>query len=393
MTNRDYSLLTRDAYLAAAKQIDKEGWGEGNFGKATKYGVVVNGTPYPSKLLSARAWEHATGRALVSTDFRGYISGPFAKAIQDAGFEILDRKQASQTTAKDSSRKIVNLPKQLTLIALRALIKKHGDSGGVIRIKKPDKRGEPLNFRINTEKGQATSGFWKDHLPRTNWILVYRKSAEGTASVWVGLKKRVEPTSTSTRNRKYRFHLESISSELRTRLTLEELTGLAQARASVRYLGQPSSKLSVSDDEASDIEAIKSKLKAGKIDSTTAKRLIDARKGQGAFRKNLLKVWRNTCAVSGIGNQSALRASHIKPWRDSTDAERLSPSNGIILSANLDALFDKHLISFATNGKMKVSSMISKNDREKLGIPAGLRFLPTGKEFFNFLDEHSKKLK
>ena len=36
-----------------------------------------------------------------------------------------------------------------------------------------------------------------------------------------------------------------------------------------------------------------------------------------------------------------LRASHIKPWRDATNAERLNGSNGLLLSPPIDHLFDQ----------------------------------------------------
>jgi hypothetical protein len=48
------------------------------------------------------------------------------------------------------------------------------------------------------------------------------------------------------------------------------------------------------------------------------------------------------------------------PRRDANDTERLSKFNGILLSANLDALFDKHLISFKDDGTVMVSPRFPK---------------------------------
>ena len=41
-----------------------------------------------------------------------------------------------------------------------------------------------------------------------------------------------------------------------------------------------------------------------------------------------------------------LIASHIKPWRDSNDEERLDACNGLLLAAHVDKAFDRYLLSF-----------------------------------------------
>jgi len=78
--------------------------------------------------------------------------------------------------------------------------------------------------------------------------------------------------------------------------------------------------------------------------------LVKARRGQGKFREAVLSYWGN-CAVSNCSELFLLRASHIKPWKDSTNTERLDRYNGLLLNPNLDAAFDKGLISFADDGK------------------------------------------
>jgi hypothetical protein len=97
--------------------------------------------------------------------------------------------------------------------------------------------------------------------------------------------------------------------------------------------------------------------------------LVRARVGQGKFRQQVLQMWRNGCAVTGCQVNAMLRASHIKPWRDCiNEKERLSPDNGLMLTANLDALFDRGLISFDGSGRMLVSPDISENDSRNLGL-------------------------
>jgi hypothetical protein len=93
-----------------------------------------------------------------------------------------------------------------------------------------------------------------------------------------------------------------------------------------------------------------------------------ARIGQGQFRTGCMEVWIGRCALTGVAIPEVLRASHIKPWHKSTNFERLDPYNGLLLAAHLDALFDRHLISFAANGSLIVSKRLSGAELEKLGI-------------------------
>lgn len=90
--------------------------------------------------------------------------------------------------------------------------------------------------------------------------------------------------------------------------------------------------------------------------NTDAERLVVQRVGQDIFRKSLEDYWQACCAVTGIKDRSLLRASHISPWADSTDAQRLDVYNGILLAAHLDAAFDKHLMTISPAGELLFSS-------------------------------------
>jgi predicted restriction endonuclease len=116
---------------------------------------------------------------------------------------------------------------------------------------------------------------------------------------------------------------------------------------------------------ATDIEAVK---KARDIEETERRALIAARIGQGQFRNILMTIWKSRCAVTECETSEVLRASHIQPWKFSTNEERLDPQNGLLLSANLDALFDRGLIAFAKDGKMLVSECLSDKERRVLGL-------------------------
>jgi predicted restriction endonuclease len=108
------------------------------------------------------------------------------------------------------------------------------------------------------------------------------------------------------------------------------------------------------------------------VEKTTKESLIQARVGQGKFRQNLMNIWNNSCAVTGCGIPELLRASHIKPWRDATNRQRLDPNNGLLLEANLDALFDSGLISFKDDGDMLVSNQLPQIEQQRLNIPSRL---------------------
>ncbi len=102
-------------------------------------------------------------------------------------------------------------------------------------------------------------------------------------------------------------------------------------------------------------------------DATEREQLVRARIGQGSYRRNVLAHWDGRCAVTGYNNAQMLLASHIKPWRHSTDTERLDGENGLPLSPTLDRAFDQGLISFhPSTGRIIISSVFSGH--EVLGI-------------------------
>ena len=64
-----------------------------------------------------------------------------------------------------------------------------------------------------------------------------------------------------------------------------------------------------------------------------------------------------------------LRASHIKEWSESSREERIDANNGLLLCANHDALFDRHLISFEpTTGDICISLSLDDEQRSALNL-------------------------
>lgn len=111
-----------------------------------------------------------------------------------------------------------------------------------------------------------------------------------------------------------------------------------------------------------------------RLDETERRSLILARRGQGLFRANVQVVER-ACRVTKVERREHLIASHIKPWRDSSNDERLDGENGLLLTPTIDHLFDKGFISFEGDGELIVSPVADPISLQRMGIPtdAGLK--------------------
>lgn len=122
---------------------------------------------------------------------------------------------------------------------------------------------------------------------------------------------------------------------------------------------------------------------------TEIETLIKARQGQGSFRKKLLKLY-PSCPLTGLDIESLLIASHIKPWSKCNNEERLDPSNGLMLAPHIDALFDSGLITFDTDGTIKISPKIDPENQERLGISPDmkLKIEPESEKYFEYHRNH-----
>ena len=126
--------------------------------------------------------------------------------------------------------------------------------------------------------------------------------------------------------------------------------------------------------------------------STEVQRLVRQRVGQQAYRTAMLNYWGSACAVSGVTIAAALRASHAKPWAEcESDSERLDVFNGFLLSANLDALFDKFLVTFSDSGELMISSKVAENNRKALGLNESMTLRWIAKEHLSYLRYHRER--
>jgi putative restriction endonuclease len=119
---------------------------------------------------------------------------------------------------------------------------------------------------------------------------------------------------------------------------------------------------------------------------TEQEQIVVSRLGQGNFRRNVIRLW-GSCSVTGLQNVSLLRASHIKPWKDSDNKERLTPYNGLLLIPDYDFLFDRGYISFKSNGSVLVSQRLSRFARKVFDVQDDLQLrkvFPENKEYLEF---------
>jgi len=122
------------------------------------------------------------------------------------------------------------------------------------------------------------------------------------------------------------------------------------------------------------------KKRFSKPNKTERQGLVTSRVGQGYYRQQIIEKWGGRCPISGVDTLPILIASHIVRWSDSNDEEKLDVENGILLSPLFDSLFDKHLISFADDGSILVSTnpfRITKENIDRLNLPTNVRIQVT----------------
>lgn len=95
--------------------------------------------------------------------------------------------------------------------------------------------------------------------------------------------------------------------------------------------------------------------------------LIKSRLGQGRFKQNVSR-FENRCRITQVSNPVHLVASHIKPWRESNNAERLCAGNGLLLTPSIDHLFDRGFISFDDSGDTLISPVADTDSLRRMGV-------------------------
>lgn len=125
------------------------------------------------------------------------------------------------------------------------------------------------------------------------------------------------------------------------------------------------------------------------VPETQRLQLAKARVGQGLFRKRVILL-DQTCRVTGVSDKRLLIASHIKAWKDSSNAERISGYNGVLLSPHVDALFDDHLITFEDDGRMYVHLSLPDDVLDRWSIDRSKCVAAFRPEQAQFLEHHRR---
>ena len=110
--------------------------------------------------------------------------------------------------------------------------------------------------------------------------------------------------------------------------------------------------------------------------------------------KNLLKeesdekLGQTKCMVEKLSYPS-LVASHIKPFIQSNENEAYDPNNGLLLSRNMDILFDQGYISFTNDGTLIYSDRLEEDVKKHLDSYR-LNSIFISNERLEYLDFHRK---
>lgn len=116
-----------------------------------------------------------------------------------------------------------------------------------------------------------------------------------------------------------------------------------------------------------------------------------SRVGQGKFKSNVARI-EKCCRLTGLSEPGHLRASHIKPWRESTNVERVDGANGLLLSPHVDHLFDRGYLSFTNSGRVLVSPALGPAVPDAWRLDLKRRGPTFSRDQANYLEYHRDEL-
>jgi putative restriction endonuclease len=108
------------------------------------------------------------------------------------------------------------------------------------------------------------------------------------------------------------------------------------------------------------------------IPETDRLAIIRARRGQGLFKERVGQI-ESKCRITGVENPVHIVASHCKPWRDSSNEERLNGENGLLLTrASITSSIAGSSVSRTTVALSSLRSRIVRRSNEWASISQGL---------------------
>lgn len=153
------------------------------------------------------------------------------------------------------------------------------------------------------------------------------------------------------------------------------------------FAGEPPTRHTGTASEADDSAVIDSLLDKGNIPRTERVQLIKARIGQGLFRSRVAEI-EPCCRLTGMADPRFLIASHIKPWSRSSNAEKLDGNNGLLLTPNIDRLFDKGYITFEDGGQVLISPQLPVDVLQTWGLDTPVPPKPLSRQQCRYMAYH-----
>ncbi len=124
------------------------------------------------------------------------------------------------------------------------------------------------------------------------------------------------------------------------------------------------------------------------ISKEKKEQLVQARRGQGEYRKKLLEE-KSECVITRVNDERLLIASHIKPWAISNEIEKVDHYNGLALTPTYDRMFDQGFISFSDEGIIMISPYISPLNLKKLNLIPNKKYeIPNINRRTKYLSHH-----
>ena len=97
--------------------------------------------------------------------------------------------------------------------------------------------------------------------------------------------------------------------------------------------------------------------------------------------------------MTGLAVSELLRVSHIRPWAlCETDEQRLDVFNGLLLSPNLDALFDGGWVTFMPTGAITIAAACPQAALESLSVAADSHVYGIKAEHLPYLEFHRQRV-
>jgi putative restriction endonuclease len=369
--------ITREDVLGAIRRLDAGV--EHGFGPSLKYDLVFEGHRYPPKAVVGLAAQRLAGRVLNPGDFSGGQDSKSTHILLDLGFVVEPKPGATgpldaelpemsnywwvnhkQTFRQETGGNYLWSPKtnqngvrnqtydNMTRAVAGDVVFSYADglikavgvaTGSAITAPKPEEFGTtgenwggegwrlPVAFTVldTPLRAKAHMDTLAALLPETHSPI--RASGDGNQGVYLAAIPA------------------AMAAELR-RLLSGQVEQVQAKHKPARIIDQ---------DQDPDAQADREVFARTDIGPTEKQTLVNARRGQGLFRDRVIQL-EGKCRVTGIDWVDHLRASHIKPWKDSSDQDKLDGNNGLLLAPHIDHLFDQGYISFTDVGDLIISA-------------------------------------